>query len=194
MGVLEQALDSRYRVIGKVRLGDLVKPVKGLSKSQWQTAHNKINQKHVDFVICTAADMAVVGVVELDDKSHQIVERVNRDEFVDQVLANAQIPILHFPVLKGYALQEVKVKLAELLEQKTIAPAQIKVEHELPMIKPTRVNADEFFAFNAVEAEPLCPKCAAKMVKRQAKSGAHAGKWFWACVTYPKCRQVVAIE
>jgi hypothetical protein len=71
LGVLEQSLDSSYRIFGKVRLGDIVKPAKGLSKSKWTTAHNKINQKHVDFVVCLAADLSVIGVVELDDKSHE---------------------------------------------------------------------------------------------------------------------------
>lgn len=33
LGVLEQALDGRYRIFGKVRLGDIVKPAKGLSCS-----------------------------------------------------------------------------------------------------------------------------------------------------------------
>ena len=65
LGVLEQALDSGYRVFGKVRLGDIVKPAKGLSNSRRSTAQNKINQKHVDFVICKSSDLAVVMVVEL---------------------------------------------------------------------------------------------------------------------------------
>jgi ssDNA-binding Zn-finger/Zn-ribbon topoisomerase 1 len=42
-------------------------------------------------------------------------------------------------------------------------------------------------------AAPVCPKCEAVMVKRQAAKGPHAGKFFWACSAYPKCRQVVAI-
>lgn len=40
---------------------------------------------------------------------------------------------------------------------------------------------------------PVYPKCASVMVKRQAAKGAHAGKWFWACSAFPKCRQVMVI-
>ena len=65
LGVLEQALDSKYRIFGKVRLGDILKPAKGLSNSKRATALNKVNQKHVDYVVCSATDLAVVGVVEL---------------------------------------------------------------------------------------------------------------------------------
>jgi restriction system protein len=39
-------------------------------------------------------------------------------------------------------------------------------------------------------SEPTCPRCGSAMVKRVAKQGANAGKAFWGCITYPKCRGV----
>src|SRR6185369_16008451 len=82
LGVLEQALDGRYRVFGKVRLGDLVRPAKGLNAGRRTTAQNRINQKHVDFVVCTADELDPVGVLELDDQSHGHEERADRDRVV----------------------------------------------------------------------------------------------------------------
>ena len=41
--------------------------------------------------------------------------------------------------------------------------------------------------------KPLCPKCNSLMVLRKATKGQHAGKSFWGCSTYPKCRGVVSI-
>ncbi|WP_404813892.1 topoisomerase DNA-binding C4 zinc finger domain-containing protein [Citrifermentans bremense] len=41
------------------------------------------------------------------------------------------------------------------------------------------------------ETSPKCGRCGASMVRRQAKNGPHAGKLFWACSTFPKCRQVI---
>lgn len=35
---------------------------------------------------------------------------------------------------------------------------------------------------------PLCPKCGSEMKKRVARQGANAGKEFWGCVSYPKCK------
>lgn len=191
LGVLEQSIDgSRYRVFGKVRLGDIVKPAKGLSQSKRQTAQNKVNQKHVDFVICKAGDLAVVGVVELDDKSHEKADRAARDEFVDQVLAGAKIPFVHFPVKNGYAITEMKSKLVEAFKI-TVEPAlSAEVKKETTLQQLAQVDSEQ----TAEIASPTCPKCAADMVKRQAKNGPHEGKLFWACSTYPKCRQVVPIE
>lgn len=42
-------------------------------------------------------------------------------------------------------------------------------------------------------AVPHCPKCNEKMVKRVAKKGATAGKAFWGCSSYPKCRGTISI-
>lgn len=38
------------------------------------------------------------------------------------------------------------------------------------------------------EESPGCPTCGSAMVKREAKRGSNAGKAFWGCSTYPKCR------
>jgi restriction system protein len=37
-------------------------------------------------------------------------------------------------------------------------------------------------------AAPNCPRCAQAMVRRTAKKGANAGKEFWGCSDYPRCR------
>ena len=66
-------------------------------------------------MICTAEDLALVGVLELDDKSHGREDRTGRDEFVDKALAMAKIPVIHFPAKKGYAVQEIRARLADIL-------------------------------------------------------------------------------
>lgn len=42
-----------------------------------------------------------------------------------------------------------------------------------------------------LESTVVCPKCGAAMVLRTAKKGEHAGKQFWGCSAFPKCRGVV---
>ncbi|MBC8017455.1 MAG: DUF2726 domain-containing protein [Verrucomicrobia bacterium] len=194
LGVLGQSLDSRYRIFGKVRLGDLVKPVKGLSNSKRITALNKINQKHLDFVICSASDLAVIGVVELDDQSHGREDRAGRDAFVDQALATAKIPIAHFSAKRTYAIQDVRATLNESLKLASDSPTPIRVNEAAQVAQPVQQTKAEQPSAKSEVVAPVCPKCASVMVKRQAKNGSHAGNWFWACSAYPKCRQVVAIE
>lgn len=194
LGVLEQSLDSRYRIFGKVRLGDLVKPAKGLSNSKRTTAFNKINQKHVDFVICSASDLAVIGAVELDDQSHGREDRAGRDAFVDQALATARIPIAHFSAKRTYAIQDVRTTLNESLKLASNLAASDKPLQAPPIVQPVQQTKVDPLPAKSEEGTPICPKCASTMVKRQAKNGSHAGDWFWACSAYPKCRQVTAID
>ncbi|MFA9283260.1 restriction endonuclease [Comamonas sp. SY3] len=41
-------------------------------------------------------------------------------------------------------------------------------------------------------APPACPRCSAAMELRTARQGAHAGKSFWGCSTFPGCRGTLA--
>ena len=70
LGVLNQAVEDNAFVFGKVRVADVLKPSKDVSRKQWQTAFNKINSKHFDFVLCDKGDLSVLCVIELNDKSH----------------------------------------------------------------------------------------------------------------------------
>ncbi len=45
-----------------------------------------------------------------------------------------------------------------------------------------------------VEEKIKCPKCGAEMIKRVATKGANAGKSFYGCSNFPKCRGILNIE
>ena len=68
-----------------------------------------------------------------------------------------------------------------------------------PMCKAT-VQLDEATPNELIETsppleeQPRCPKCHETMVKRSAKKGDAAGKEFWGCSKFPKCRGVVSID
>jgi hypothetical protein len=110
-GVLEQAVDGKLRIMGKVRLADVVKVRRGNSKSIWQKAFNRIQSKHLDFVACDAATLAVEFAIELDDKSHNQSARQERDSFLDKVLEAANIPAFHFQAKRTYTIQEIQATL-----------------------------------------------------------------------------------
>ena len=44
------------------------------------------------------------------------------------------------------------------------------------------------------EEKIVCPKCGAEMVKRVATRGENAGKAFYGCSNYPKCRGIINIK
>jgi hypothetical protein len=116
LGVLEPNLPPGVRVFGKVRLEDILGVKAGLERGERQAARNRINRKHVDFLLVRSTDLAPVAGIELDDSSHEEEDRQQRDDFVDSVFASAGLPLLHIP----YNPADLRAKVAAALS----APAQ----------------------------------------------------------------------
>jgi hypothetical protein len=106
--VLQNAVGQSVLICPKVRLADILKPAE---KQNYQTALNKISRKHIDFVLCDPVTTKFLGVVELDDKSHDRANRVTRDAFVDSTFAAAGIQIVHFKASASYSVEEVRQQL-----------------------------------------------------------------------------------
>jgi len=117
---LEAAVAGHFRLFSKVRLADIVRVKRGTDRSSWQSAFNAIQSKHVDFLAVDPKDMTIQFAIELDDKSHQKQSRQTRDEFVDQVLTGAGVPIFRFPAKASYSEQDIRSRLFE--EDKMVEP------------------------------------------------------------------------
>ncbi len=112
LGVLMQAVPDEAIVMGKVRVADVLTPVKGLERSKWQTAFNKISAKHFDYVVCDRSTLKVLSVVELNDKSHKAKKRIERDAFLREACSSAGLRLLEFEAKASYSVAEVRNQLA----------------------------------------------------------------------------------
>ena len=116
-GVLCQAVETRYTVFAKVRLGDVLAVPHGTPR--FWTHRNRIDRKHVDFLLCAPHDLTPLLAVELDDASHDRRDRRDRDAFADKALAVADLPILRVPAQRGYAPGELRGLIEERLTGRT---------------------------------------------------------------------------
>ena len=112
---LEATIDDDVRIYAKVRIADIVAVREGLSEKRFWTAFTPIASKHVDYVLCDRSNFEILAVIELDDASHQRIDRQQRDAFVDKVMAAAQIPILHIAVQREYDSDELLEQLQTVL-------------------------------------------------------------------------------
>jgi len=113
LSVIESVLEnSDYRVFGKVHLGDIVKPRKGMGKNRYAAAQNKIDSKHVHFVVCRRDDLSVIAAIEFENKSREARNLLKNSKEADDVFTSVKIPYLRITAQKGYALSEVREKLA----------------------------------------------------------------------------------
>lgn len=111
---LVQIVRSDYEIFGKTRIADLLKVKKGTKKRMsWQ---NRINAKHIDFILCSPEDLKILVAIELDDKSHQRPDRVQRDLFVNQAFQDAQLPILRIKTADVYDHGQIRHAIAQALK------------------------------------------------------------------------------
>ncbi|HHA3413421.1 TPA: DUF2726 domain-containing protein [Salmonella enterica subsp. enterica serovar Muenchen] len=87
---------KRWYLCPQVRVADIVQ-LKGNIRSrsrQWWQLFRMVSQWHVDVVIVDRRTFSVVAVVELDDASHLQLERKRRDILQEEVMRQAEIPLL----------------------------------------------------------------------------------------------------
>jgi len=111
--VLLRSIGNDHVVFAKVRLLDLLWLPKGTANAQ--SHRNRVQSKHVDFVLCQRASLTPVLVVELDDASHEAPSRQHRDMLVDRVLASAGLPVLHVPAKPGYVQAELITQINQAI-------------------------------------------------------------------------------
>lgn len=115
LGVLESLLPEDVEYLTKVRLGDVFTTKQGLDGPHRTRARNRINQKHVDFLLVRASDLKPLAGIELDDASHEAEARQRRDAFVDSVFQSCKIPLLHVPARATYNLEELRTTITAML-------------------------------------------------------------------------------
>lgn len=135
--------------------------------------------------------MTPVLAVELDDQSHQREIRKDRDAFVDGVFAAAGVPLLHIPAKNTYVLQDVLELIAGHLQP---SGASVSAANDGNEPEATIPPAPAPHSATADSSPPQCSKCESEMILRTASKGGNKGKRFWGCTSYPKCRNVIAID
>lgn len=110
---LRQAAGDRYLIFTKVRLLDLLWLPDNMGNRPLYIG--RVASKHVDFVLCHPQTVAPALVIELDDASHQLPERQERDIFLNEVLRVAGIPLLRVPVRKSFSAPALRGQILETL-------------------------------------------------------------------------------
>jgi Protein of unknown function (DUF2726) len=102
------AEENNCRINTKVRLEDLLEVSRNMDYGTRYGFRNRIKSRHIDFVLCDQRGIQPLLAIELDDYSHNRWDRKRRDEFVDQALRDAGLPILHIPVQNFYYPNEIR--------------------------------------------------------------------------------------
>lgn len=144
--------------------------------------------------------------IKLTTSNHYVLKREyllsqvrkNANE-VGQKLSNEQIDKLYdklYPLTqvkeetKKEHIQNINEKYKK--EEKVEFVLDVKEEKQVKEEQQVKQNAEveEIVTERNEDVEKVCPRCQQKLVLRTAKKGENAGKEFWGCSSFPKCRYV----
>ena len=109
---LDVALGENYRAFAQVRLAELANPTLGANSASRRQALIGVMAKSVDFVICDVLTLDPVAAIEVDDRSHLLPERQQRDAFVNAVFLEIGLPLMRVKARRAYSVDELRAMCA----------------------------------------------------------------------------------
>ncbi len=189
--VLAQLFKKRYVICPKVSLKDIFYVTKA---NDYITYFNRINRKHIDFLICEKSMMKPLIGIELDDSSHSKQKRQERDQYVDEVFQVAGLPLARVKASSSYNIDELKNYLSMVYKAKNPSHHHASVKN---VGNTTNSKINEKLSVDEVansstgsSVTPICPKCDIPLVKRKSRKG----ELFYGCSNYPKCKVTIGIS
>jgi very-short-patch-repair endonuclease len=111
---LESLIGKNYYIFPQIHLSTLFDH-KIYGQHFW-SAFQHINRKSVDFVVCSKNDVRPQFAIELDDWSHKLEHRKQRDAEVERIFYKSGLPLIRFK-------SENKLTVRDIIEKiKNIAP------------------------------------------------------------------------
>ncbi len=163
--LVADAMHDRFYVCAKVSLQELFSVTRPNENVHY---FNKIYRKTIDFLLISHTNMKPVLGVKLFHlaKSHHRP----RDEFLDQVFAAANLPLVYVPLQEKYEVAEIA-----------------------GLFKDAMRRARDHQHGQEQDFSPICPNCEITMVLRFYTDGPKKGQQYYGCLNFPDCKAVVAM-
>ncbi|MBP6929451.1 MAG: DUF2726 domain-containing protein [Candidatus Moranbacteria bacterium] len=118
-GVLKSAIGEKYQIFAQVHLPTILDCK--INGQNWHGAFRHIDEKSVDFVLCDSISLKPLLAIELDDKSHDEESRQLRDEEVERIFKEANLPLLRFENHGQYDQAGIARRIDEVLDVTKLA-------------------------------------------------------------------------
>ena len=105
---LRIVVGEKYVIFAKVRLADIFAVAKTSSYSQHLSDSNRIDTRHVDFVVCEAETLKPTFVVEVDDQTHNTPKRQKIDAFKNDLFSIYGLKLIRFPAKWEYSSEAIR--------------------------------------------------------------------------------------
>lgn len=176
---IEAALKDEFALLTNINAADVIAVVASNALAT-QVALNNVTAKQFTFVVCDKTQLTALCVIDFGNAI---------DIQLKSACENAQLPVVSFSTQADYDSQLLRAKILNVIDVKASVEV-LSNESALDIADEKPINNLKDNGIDLV----LCPECSAVMLKRKAKNGEDAGKLFWLCSTYPKCRGMQAIK
>jgi len=102
---LELLIGKNYYIFPQIHLSTLFDH-KIYGQHFW-SAFQHINRKSVDFVVCSKDTVKPQFAIELDDRSHELEHRKQRDAEVERIFHIAGLPLVRFKSEHGLTVRDI---------------------------------------------------------------------------------------
>jgi len=111
---LRAVLGTKYDIYPQVNLDKIFMIERQRVYKYYLGWLRRINQKSVDFLVVDKNTQSPVFAIELDDSSHEIEDRIERDIFVQEIFKRNNFPLIRFNPGQ-YKIEELKIVLKKYL-------------------------------------------------------------------------------
>lgn len=111
LSVLEKVVGDSFIIEKQVQLSRIVTPIDSNNNFINYKDFNQIKAKSIDFVLFNK-DYSPYLCIELDDLSHMRWNRQKRDAFVDKIMKDVGLRIIHIRASYSYNPEEIKKQIS----------------------------------------------------------------------------------
>lgn len=116
---------------------------------------------------------------------------------IKKIVAESRMPSLSKKEMKEFAesfLKKNQENRKNYIEKYEELTKEIELEKgNTSKVEELKDNSTEESSLKETEMRLICPKCGKQLVLRTARRGANAGRQFYGCSNFPKCRFIMNI-
>lgn len=111
--ILIESVGDRCYVFPQIHLATILDHK--IVGQNWRGAFRHIDEKSIDFVLCDKAYIKPLLAIELDDQTHNRVDRKKRDSEVESILKEAGLSLLRFENHGNFDKIEITKRISEII-------------------------------------------------------------------------------
>lgn len=108
LGLLQQAVGNKYRILSKVRLADVIEVTAIPRRAPWYRAHNRISAARFDFLLCHPETLDPVCAIEMEPAT-------DANAFLDELCQTVGLPLARLRPETARAYDEVCAAIEKAL-------------------------------------------------------------------------------